>query len=212
MMRGYYERNSLYKFSKNTQVNTARVSIGDCASVWCEDAHITARVKAITLANVPDVRSRRYVFSIMKVIELIKKEVADVEINSVGESDFIISYKKPQKRSRLFEYVKIIFVGLIVFCGGAFAIIAYGNDVDINSVMESVCTFVTGDNNWLWVLQSSYCMGLGAGIIIFYNHIGRRKYEKDPTPLEVEMRLYEDDANTAIINESAREAKEQDVK
>lgn len=49
-------------------------------------------------------------------------------------------------------------------------------------------------------------------IIIFYNHIGRRKYEKDPTPLEVEMRLYEDDANTAIINESAREAKEQDVK
>lgn len=199
-------------FPKNTQVNTARVSIGDCASVWCEDAHITARVKAITLANVPDVRSRRYVFSIMKVIELIKKEVADVEINSLGESDFIISYKKPQKRSRLFEYVKIIFVGLIVFCGGAFAIIAYGNDVDINSVMESVCTFVTGDNNWLWVLQSSYCIGLGAGIIIFYNHIGRRKYEKDPTPLEVEMRLYEDDANTAIINESAREAKEQDVK
>ena len=99
-----------------------------------------------------------------------------------------------------------------MFCGGAFAIIAYGNDVDINSVMESVCTFVTGDNNWLWVLQSSYCIGLGAGIIIFYNHIGRRKYEKDPTPLEVEMRLYEDDANTAIINESAREAKEQDVK
>ena len=38
-------------FPKNTQVNTARVSIGDCASVWCEDAHITARVKAITLAN-----------------------------------------------------------------------------------------------------------------------------------------------------------------
>ena len=79
-------------FPKNTQVNTARVSIGDCASVWCEDAHITARVKAITLANVPDVRSRRYVFTIMKVIELIKNEVAGVEINSVGESDFIISY------------------------------------------------------------------------------------------------------------------------
>ena len=35
-------------FPKNTQVNNARVSIGDCASVWCEDAHITARVKAIT--------------------------------------------------------------------------------------------------------------------------------------------------------------------
>lgn len=90
-------------FPKNTQVNTARVSIGDCASVWCEDAHITARVKAITLANVPDVRSRRYVFSIMKVIELIKKEVADVEINSVGESDFIISYKKPQKTQQDFR-------------------------------------------------------------------------------------------------------------
>ena len=123
-----------------------------------------------------------------------------MEINSVGESDFIISYKKPQKRSRLFEYVKIVFIGLIVFCGGAFAIIAYGNDVDINSVMESVCTFVTGDTKWLWALQSSYCIGLGAGIIIFYNHIGRRKYENYPLQLEVELHFVDYDSSSAMIS------------
>lgn len=199
-------------FPKNIQVDTRRISIGDCASVWCQDAHITARIKAITLVNAPDVKSRRYVFSVMKIIELIKKEADNVEINNIGEADFVVSYKQPGRHNKLFEYIKIAFVGLIVFCGGAFAIIAYGNDVDVNSVMESICTFVTGGTEWLWILQASYCVGLGAGIIVFYNHIGRRRYEKDPTPLEVEMRLYEDDVNTAIIDESAREDKEYDVK
>ena len=34
---------------------------------------------------------------------------------------------------------------------------------------------------------------------------------KDPTPLEVEMRLYEDDIDTAMIKQSEREKNEIDV-
>ncbi len=198
-------------FSKNIEVHTRRVSIGQAASVWCSDSHIAAKIKAMTLVNVPDVKSRRYVFSVMKVVELILKEFDNVEINNVGEPEFVISYKQDKESPMLLRIIKVAFVSAIVFCGGAFAIIAYGNDVDINSVLSAICNFATGDEKWLFALQIAYCVGLGAGIIIFYNHLGRRRYEKDPTPLEVEMRLYEDDVNTAIINESSREGKEEDV-
>lgn len=34
---------------------------------------------------------------------------------------------------------------------------------------------------------------------------------KDPTPLDIQMRLYEDDINTTIINNSEREEKADDV-
>ncbi len=198
-------------FSKNTQVHNQKVRIGQAASIWCSDNHIAARIKAMTLVNVPDVKSRRYVFSVMKVVELIKKEFDNVEINNMGESEFVVSYKQQEKPHLIWRIMKVIFVAAIVFCGGAFAIMAYGNDVDINSILSAICDFTTGDVKWLFALQIAYCVGLGAGIIIFYNHLGSRRYEKDPTPLEVEMRLYEDDLNTAIINNSAREGKEEDV-
>ncbi len=199
-------------FQKNTQVNNRRVSIGDVASVWCGNKHVLARVKAITVINVPDVPSRRYVISAVKIVELIVNQIENAQVNLSGEADFIISYKSPQPPKRLLQLIKIILVAAVVFCGGSFAIMAYGNDVDINGVLTRICEYTTGDNDLaLWIIQIAYSVGIMLGIIVFYNHLGKRRYEKDPTPLEVEMRLYEEDINTAVINESAREEKEDDV-
>ena len=61
------------------------------------------------------------------------------------------------------------------------------------------------------ILEITYSIGLALGIIVFYGHFGSWKFGKDPTPLEVEMRLYEDDIDTAMIKQSAREKNEIDV-
>ena len=37
----------------------------------------------------------------------------------------------------------------------------------------------------------SDALGLAGGIIIFFNHIGKRRITHDPTPIEVSMRKYE---------------------
>ena len=194
-------------FSKNTQVDTKKITVGKVADVWCKDNHIASRVKSIVLANVPDVKSRRYVFSAIKVISLIDSECQNVDINNVGVPEFVVSYKRDIHTNRAVQWLKVALVSMIVLFGGAFAIMAYGNDIDINSVMSAICWFATGGEDALNILQIAYCVGLTAGIIVFYNHLGKRRLEKDPTPLEVQMRLYEDDVNTAVINESAREGK-----
>lgn len=49
------------------------------------------------------------------------------------------------------------------------------------------------------------------GIIVFFNHIGGRRITKDPTPIEVEMRVYEKDVNDALIETADREGKTIDV-
>lgn len=198
-------------FNKNTEVNNRKVKMSDIASVWCADNSMAARVKAITVVNVPEVKSRRYVFTVMKMVELIKKECENAEINNIGVPEFVVSYKADAKPNQPLQWLKALLVSLIVFFGGAFAIMAYGNDIDINSVLGAVCKFVTGGDRWVVWMEVAYCVGLTGGIIIFYNHLGRRRYEKDPTPLEVEMRLYEDEVNTAVINDSVREGKAEDV-
>lgn len=199
-------------FKRNSQVDTKKVTISQVASVWCTDSHILARVKAITLVNVGNEKSRRYIFTVMKIVELITKELDNVDVVNIGCTEFIVSYREPHKKHPVIQWVKIIFVCILVFCGGAFAIIAYGNDVDINRIFSTINEFTSnGDNTSLLILQIAYSVGLTAGIIIFYNHIGRKKYKKDPTPLDVEMRLYEDEINTAMVNDSIKEGRIEDV-
>ena len=61
------------------------------------------------------------------------------------------------------------------------------------------------------VLEVSYCIGLTVGIMVFFNHIGRKKITADPTPLQVEMRKYENDLDMTFIENASRGEKSIDV-
>lgn len=193
-------------FDQNKEVNKTPITIGDVAKVWCEDNTITGKVKTIVLADAKDAKSRRFVFNIIDVVKKIIIQCPGINVNNMGETDFVVSYKSNPKNNVFFQWIKIIIVSVIVFFGGSFAIMAYGNDVDINSVFDQVCSYA-GKEDMTPYVKISYSMGLAVGIIVFYNHLGKRKYKKDPTPLEVEMRLYEQDINTAIIKNGSREGK-----
>ena len=53
-------------------------------------------------------------------------------------------------------------------------------------------------------LEVCYCIGLGLGIILFFNHVGRKKITPDPTPIQIEMRKYEKDVDTIFIENAGR--------
>ena len=57
------------------------------------------------------------------------------------------------------------------------------------------------------ILEVSYSIGLALGIVLFFNHVGGRRLTKDPTPIEVEMRVYETEVNKALIETADREGK-----
>ena len=54
------------------------------------------------------------------------------------------------------------------------------------------------------MLEISYSLGIGLGVVFFFNHFGKRKLTEDPTPMEVEMRSYEDQVDTTIIEQENR--------
>ena len=61
------------------------------------------------------------------------------------------------------------------------------------------------------ILELSYSIGLALGIIVFFNHFAAYKLNTDPTPLEVEMRLYEDNISKTLIAEDGRKESKIDV-
>ena len=54
------------------------------------------------------------------------------------------------------------------------------------------------------VLPFSYSVGIGLGVLLFFNHFGHLKLSDDPTPMQVQMRTYEDDVNQTLIEQAER--------
>ena len=61
------------------------------------------------------------------------------------------------------------------------------------------------------VISAFTATGLAIGIILFFNHAGKIKLNDDPTPFEVQMRLYERDVNDTLMINAGRKGEEADV-
>ena len=83
----------------------------------------------------------------------------------------------------------------------------FNNDVSVTDVFSEIYRLVMGyESGGFSILEISYSIGLAVGIIVFFNHFASVKLNTDPTPLEVEMRLYEDNiSKTLIVNNGRKE-------
>ena len=100
---------------------------------------------------------------------------------------------------------KIIFVGLAAFFGAGFSIMTFNNDVDVGGLFSQIYTQVTGQTSGHFtVLEITYSIGIGLGVLFFFNHFGHMKITDDPTPMQIQMRLYEENVNKTLIKDIDR--------
>src|SRR5699024_7573336 len=180
------------------------IVIGHIAQMWCKDKDVLSKCMALKLTNIPTQKGR-YLYSVFDIVQLIQQNYPDVEVENLGETDFIVEYGLNQKGNKIWEWVRTLFISIIIFFGAAFAIMTFNNDVGVSDVFQKIYQLVTGaESNGFTAIESGYSIGLPLGILVFYNHFSKKKVTSDPTPLEVEMRLYEQDLNTAIIKDAER--------
>jgi stage V sporulation protein AA len=122
--------------------------------------------------------------------------------------------EEPDRRelSKRMEYVKTCFVALIAFFGAAFTVMTFNEDVSVGKVFDKMYLLIMGSSKQGGsLLEICYAIGLPLGILIFYNHFRRKKTKEDPTPIQVEMRNYEEQVNKALIATASREGNTIDV-
>lgn len=199
------------KCKDDVEVKKADVYLKDIATLECCDKGVIERCREIPIYHFEKQNDRK-VISVLKVIQLICKECPDILVQSVGETDILIEKVKVKRDIGWKQWLKIGVVCLVSFFGTAFTIIAYNNDAGIVDIFDDVYFTVfkvrPGKVN---ILEITYSIGLAAGIILFFNHIGGRRITKDPTPIEVSMRNYERDVNQALIETADREGMEEDA-
>ncbi len=190
--------------SPKMQTTHPQVTVKDVAEVTGVNSLFVERIKKLVIYEFLEDHTRQIV-SCLKIVSCIQKDNPDAVVIPMGAKEVILEYSSSPKHNKLWEVLKIGFVALISFFGTAFTIMAFHNDIGINDVFEKISSLVTGEvEKGTWYLELSYAIGLAVGILVFFNHIGKRRLTHDPTPLEVSMRTYEDDVNNTLTEEWER--------
>lgn len=194
------------KCSNHSKVNRGKVVLKDIAEIYSADNSLKNKVSSVSIIRL-QTEGERKVLSVLYVMEQIEKEIPGLTVENIGEIDVIVEWEKPAKN----EVIKIAAVSLIAFFGTAFTIMAFHNDIGIRSVFEEIYYLTSGNApEGLGLLEFSYCLGLFIGITVFFNHIGKKKLNGDPTPIAVAMHNYEKDVNQAIVENAERRGVEKD--
>ena len=189
-----------------------KICLGDLGKLYCSETTVVSKLKTIPIYHFKAADHNRCVIGVLKVIEVIHENYPTYTVDVIGETECVVDFTKKKTQSPFFEWIKIAFISAICFFGTMYTIMAYHNEINLVDMFADFYTMVTGkETDGFTLLEISYSIGLSLGIIIFYNHLGKRKLTPDPSPVSVEMRIYEDDVNRSIVELSNREEKTIDV-
>lgn len=123
------------------------------------------------------------------IIQRIQKHFPNINIRFIGET-YTVAYIQSSKNRTTKYLVPIIW--LLLFIGTAMTIMNFHHDVGMQEVQQKLHYIFTGKENDypLW-LQIPYSFGLGIGMILFFNYWFTKRFNKEPSPLEVELFKYE---------------------
>lgn len=194
------------------EVRNQEVYLKDVATVHCSDQTVLNKCNALKVKTISEKKNKRYMESALDVIKKLESLQPNIQVNNVGKVEYIIDYIPPEKPNVVWQWLKTVVVCIVCFCGAAFAIMTFNNDVDVISIFDEVYRLITGtESDGFTILELSYSIGLALGILIFFNHFASWKMNTDPTPLEVEMRLYEDNISKTLIQNDGRKERQIDV-
>ena len=207
------ENKILYiKGDRDVEVTKPDVTLGDLLNMECTDKLMLAKARTLKIVRFKKSGRQRCVVSVLKIISCIHEKFPQADVQNLSETDIIVTYEDQKTPALAWHIIKTAFVAAVTFFGAAFSIMAFNNDVDVTKLFGQIYELVTGrETGGFTVLEISYSVGVTAGILIFFNHFGRKRFTVDPTPMEIQMRLYENDIQTTLIENSERKGEEIDV-
>ncbi len=160
-------------------------------------------IEEIILLTVKKEDKNIIVVDLAQVIVAIRKMDSTIELETFGPSQTIIEIILSKKKM---SYLTFALVWFLLFVGGGMTIMNFHVDVSMGEVHQKIFTIITGkvDDKPL-LIQIPYSFGLGMGMILFFNHFFKKRFNEEPSPLEVEMFNYQQDLDSYVIMNENKE-------
>ena len=137
------------------------------------------------------------VLDVFDVVKKIAQRYPLLQVEAVGNTDTVLEVKR---KSRSVPRLAVLCVWLLLFVGSGLAIINFHTDVSMPEVHQRLYYLLTGRHTErpLWI-QIPYSLGIGIGMLLFFNHLFKHRFNEEPSPLEVEMNLYQENIDRHIV-------------
>lgn len=183
-----------YKF--NAKTNDV-MTIGKLAQIIAPE-EVVEKVEQMIIHTIKPEDSSHIVIDAIDVIRVIHEHLPDLDIQTVGPAQSIIEVVPDRKKK-----TRPIFIGLVwllLFIGAALTIMNFHEDVAMSDVHQKIYHLITGDEKQHpLIIQIPYSIGVGVGMVLFFNHLFKKKFNEEPSPLEVEMFNYQQDLDQYVI-------------
>ena len=174
------------------------IQVGKLANVIAP-GEIKKSINEIEIYHIRPEDNKFVVIDAMHVIEAIHSQFTDYDIQTIGPSQTIIEVQSKKKHSRTFLF---LLVWILLFIGSGLTIMNFHEDVAMSTVHQKIYYLVTGRKvSKPLMLQIPYSLGVGIGMILFFNHIFKKRFNEEPSPLEVEMFNYQQDLDSYIVQQ-----------
>lgn len=131
------------------------------------------------------------------IIKELLKEFSEWDIQSVGPEQSVIRVMNINKKENIFV---AILIWLVLFIGTAMTIMNFHYDVSMQEVQQKLHYILTGEEEAfpLWI-QIPYSLGLGLGTLLFFNHWFNKRFNEEPSPLEIEIANYQAEVDQYLV-------------
>lgn len=139
------------------------------------------------------------VIDALDIHRVIAKQYPEWELRHLGSVQTIIEVKKTS--SSLPRLIFVVFVWLILFIGSGLTIMNFHTDVSMKEVHQRIYYLITGkEEQQPLILQIPYSLGIGAGMVLFFNHLFKKKFSEEPSPMDLEIFLYQETIDQYVID------------
>lgn len=176
------------------------IKIRDIASILCESTEIEEKILNIVIHKSSN-NTKSEVIPVLKIVKRVKEEIKNSELIVFGGPEILINISDNKDINPIFEFIKIFMVSIILFLGAALAIINFHEDVSIEMSFKTFYKIITGNESERpLIIEIPYSLGLGLGMGVFFNHMVKKKWKKEPSPLEVEMHMYSKNIDEYVLD------------
>ncbi|RYG74615.1 stage V sporulation protein AA [Lentibacillus lipolyticus] len=184
------------RMKKNAELRYLQeVKLQDIAYVSA-DAQLKNELEKTPLFKISKSDRNVVVVDSFLVVDHLNSQYSGFEFQIIGPAQTII---------RVLEYKKsanpllVSAVWLLLFIGTAMTIMNFHYDVSMQEVQQKLHYLLTGEENDypLWI-QIPYSLGLGVGMLLFFNHWFTKRFNEEPSPLEVEIFNYQQDLDNYL--------------
>lgn len=197
------EKTVYIRLRHRIQVHPNDVITIDKIALVVGDKELTEKLRKIVLHKIQLSDKNMVVIDVMHVLKEIHRYDRQIDVQTIGATQTIVEILYEKKKLSPFLFC---IVWLLLFIGAGLAIMNFHEDVSMQAVHQRIYKIVTGQENAQpLILQIPYSLGLGLGMVLFFNHLFKKRINEEPSPLEVEIFNYQLDLDQYVAMHENKE-------